>query len=179
MRANCFFACNIGWWAVKWLRVDSEPPNEPISRKPLRLWPGAIVVAVQWLLRFILPFFVPEAFPIGVIGGILCGLLVVVWWLFFSRAPWSERLGALALIIVAMAATSRLIDVSIATGMMGMAFPIFAIPLLCLALVVWAAATERLSVGLRRATMGATILLACGVWTLLRTGGVTGGFGRA
>jgi outer membrane protein assembly factor BamB len=151
-------------------------PNEATAEKPLRLWPGVVAVAVQWLLRFILPIFVPEALPIGVIGGLLCGLLVVVWWLFFSRARWSERLGALALMIVAMFATSRLLDVSIATGMMGMAFPIYAIPVLCLTFVVWAVASRRLSVGLRRVTMVATILLACGVWTLLRTGGVTGGF---
>ena len=156
--------------------MPTAQPDEPISRKPLRLWPGVVAVAVQWLLRFVLPIFVPEAGPIGVIGGLLCGLLVVVWWLFFSRAPWSERLGALALMIVAMVATSRLIDVSIATGMMGLAFPVYAIPVLCLAFVVWAVATRRLSVGLRRVTMVATILLACGMWTLLRTGGVTGGF---
>ncbi len=156
--------------------MPTAQPDEPISRKPLRLWPGVVAVAVQWLLRFVLPIFVPEAGPIGVIGGLLCGLLVVVWWLFFSRAPWSERLGALALMIVAMVATSRLIDVSIATGMMGLAFPVYAIPVLCLAFVVWAVATRRLSVGLRRVTMVATILLACGTWTLLRTGGVTGGF---
>jgi outer membrane protein assembly factor BamB len=75
-----------------------------------------------------------------------------------------------------MVATSRLVDVSIATGMMGLAFPIYAIPVLCLAFVVWAVATRRLAAGVRRITMVATILLACGVWTLLRTGGVTGSF---
>jgi outer membrane protein assembly factor BamB len=58
--------------------------------------------------------------------------------------------------------------------MMGMVFPIYAIPILSLAFVVWAVATQRLSDGLRRATMVATILLACGVWTLLRTNGITG-----
>jgi len=148
-------------------------PNESTSQKPLRLWPGVVVVAIQLLLRFVLPIFVPESLPIGVIGGILCGLLVAVWWLFFSRAPWSERLGALALMVVAMVATSHLIDVSLATGMMGLEFPIYSIPVLSLAFVGWAVATRRLSVGLRRVTMVATILLACGVWTLLRTGGIT------
>jgi outer membrane protein assembly factor BamB len=52
---------------------------------------------------------------------------------------------------------------------------IYAIPVLSLALVGWAVASRRASSGLRRATMVATILLACGVWTLLRTDGITGG----
>src|SRR5215469_2100021 len=93
--------------------------------------------------------------------------------LFFSRAPWAERLGAIALIGAAMFATSRFLDVSIATGAMGNLFPILAIPILSLAFVTWAVATSRLADGLRRATMVATILLACGAWAFVRTGGFT------
>ena len=55
-----------------------------------------------------------------------------------------------------------------------MMFPIYAIPVLSLALVAWAVASRRLSNGPRRASMVAAILLACGVFTLLRTGGITG-----
>ena len=102
------------------------------------------------------------------------GLAIVVWWAFFSRAPWFERWGAVVLMIVALAATSRILHESIATGMMGMMFLIYAIPVLSLAFVVWAVASRRLSDGPRRATMVATILLACGVWALLRTDGITG-----
>ena len=58
-----------------------------------------------------------------------------------------------------------------------MMFPVFAIPVLSLAFVGWAVASRRLSDGPRRATMVATILLACGVWTLLRTGGISGDAG--
>jgi outer membrane protein assembly factor BamB len=54
----------------------------------------------------------------------------------------------------------------------------FSIPVLCLALVVWAVATRRLSAGPRRAWLVAAILLGCGVFTLLRTAGVSGD-GRA
>jgi hypothetical protein len=110
----------------------------------------------------------------GVFSGIVGGLAVVLWWLFFSRAPWAERIGAILLMIAALFATSRLVDKSIATGAMGMLFPILAIPVLSIFFVAWAVATSRLSDRLRRATMAATILLACGVFTLLRTGGITG-----
>ena len=147
--------------------------EEPTARKPLRLWPGVVTVVLQWLARFVVPAVVPGALGFGMLGELVGGLAVLVWWVFLSRAPWSERLGAVVLIIVAMFATSRLIHESIATGAQGMLFAILVIPGLSLALVVWAAASRRLSDRFRRATMAATIVLACGVWTLVRTGGLT------
>jgi outer membrane protein assembly factor BamB len=148
--------------------------NEPTSQIPLRLWPGVVIVVLQWLARFVLPIFVPEALAFGAIGGILGGLAVVVWWGFFSRAPRSERWGAVVLMIVALVATQHILHESIATGMMGMMFFLYAIPALSLAFVAWAVATRRLADGPRRAAMVATILLASGVWALVRTGGITG-----
>jgi hypothetical protein len=121
-----------------------------------------------------LPIVVPAAATFGVLGGLLGALAVVVWWAFFSRAHWSERWGAVVLMIVAMMAARRAVDESIATGMMGLMFFLYAIPALSLAFVAWAVASRRLSAGLRRVTMVATILLACGVWTLLRTNGISG-----
>jgi outer membrane protein assembly factor BamB len=53
-------------------------------------------------------------------------------------------------------------------------FYVYALPVLSLAFVVWAVISRRLSVIFRRLTMVATILLACGVWTLVRSGGITG-----
>src|SRR5439155_19380885 len=80
----------------------------------------------------------------------------------------------IVMMIAGLGVTSRIVHKSIATGMMGFMLYIYAIPVLSLALVVWAVASRRLSDGPRRATMVATILLACGGWTLLRTGGMTG-----
>jgi outer membrane protein assembly factor BamB len=74
---------------------------------------------------------------------------------------------------VGLFATRRIVDVSIATGAMGYLFFFLAIPVVSSALVVWAVATRHLPDGVRRATMVATILLACGVWALVRTGGFT------
>jgi outer membrane protein assembly factor BamB len=150
--------------------------DEIAPPKALRLWPGVVIVLLQWVVRFVIPIFVPDFTAYGVLAGVGGGLVLVVWWLFFSRAPWSERLSALALMVVAMAATWPFLDVSISTGAMGFLFPMLAIPGLCLALVLWAAASRRMPVGLRRATMVTVIVLACGVWTLIRTGGFTGSF---
>jgi outer membrane protein assembly factor BamB len=148
--------------------------NTLSSRKPLWLWPGVVIVILQWVVRFVFPVIVPDGMLVGMIGGLVGGLAVVVWWMFFSRAPWSERLGAIALIIVALFATSRIVHESIQNGMMGMMLFISSIPFLSLALVVGAAASHRLSAGPRRAVIAAGILLACGGWTLVRTGGITG-----
>ena len=76
---------------------------------------------------------------------------------------------------VALVATSHFLHESIGTGMMRMVFFFYAIPVLSLAFVAWAVASRPLADGPRRAAMVATILLACGGWTLLRTEGLTGG----
>jgi outer membrane protein assembly factor BamB len=147
--------------------------DAPASRRPLRLWPGVVAAIVLCVARFIVPIVLPEDMAIGMIGFFVGALAIPLWWLFFSRAPWSERLGAVLLMIVALFATRRLIHESIAGGAMGALLYILAIPALGLALVIWAVATRRLSDGPRRAWMVAAILLACGVWTLVRSEGFT------
>jgi outer membrane protein assembly factor BamB len=142
-------------------------------RKPLRLWPGVVIATLVLLLRFVVPLVMPDELFVAVLSGPVGGLAVVLWWLLFSRARWFERLGAVALMLVALFATKRIVDVSIATGAMGFLFPFLAIPTLGVAFVVWAVATHRLSDGVRRGTMVATIFLACGFWALVRTGGFT------
>jgi hypothetical protein len=139
----------------------------------LRLWPGVVIVILQLSIRFGLPAVAPEKTMFGVLAGPIGGLAVLLWWLFLSRAPWAERVGALAVSIVAMFATYRVLDPSIATGAQHYLFPMLAIPFLGIAFVAWAVATHRLSDGLRRATMVATIFVACGGWALVRTGGFT------
>jgi outer membrane protein assembly factor BamB len=147
--------------------------DKPISQKPLRLWPGVAAAVLILLARYVIPIVEPEATLFGLIGGLVGLLAIVVWWVFFSRAPWAERLGAIGLMIVALLATSRIIHVSIATGAMGFLFPVLAIPILCVAFVVAVVATRRLSDRTRRAVIAAIILAACGAWALVRTGGFT------
>jgi outer membrane protein assembly factor BamB len=134
-----------------------------------------VIVILQLLLRFAVPSVAPDTLLYGVLGGVVAALAVVLWWLFFSRAAWSERLGAVVLIVVAMFATKRIVDVSIATGAQGLLYYFLAPPLLGPAFVAWAVATRRLPDRIRRVSMAATILLACGGWALVRTGGFTAG----
>jgi outer membrane protein assembly factor BamB len=110
----------------------------------------------------------------GFLGGVIAALLIFLWWLFLSRARWSERLGAIALIVIAVLATYRVVDPSIAGGMMGLMLPIYAIPVLAVALVAGVAAGGRRSTGLRWASMIVAIVIACATFTLLRTDGIRG-----
>jgi outer membrane protein assembly factor BamB len=151
--------------------------NEPTPRKPLRLWPGVTAAVLLLLGRFVVPIVVPEAMLIGVIGGVFGGVVLLVWWLFFSRAPWSERVGALGLVAVVLVATPPILHESIQNGMNGMMFFLYVIPILSIAFVAWAVASRRLADGPRRATMVAAILLAGGSLAIVRTDGLTGGGG--
>jgi outer membrane protein assembly factor BamB len=146
-----------------------------VVRPSLRLWPGVAAVALQAVLWLVDPRIVDWDMMAAVFGSLLLGVVVLVWWLFFSRAPWIERVGAVVLMIGAVVATYRVVHPSISNGMMGGMLPVFSVPLLCLALVTWAASSRGLSTGPRWATLVVAIALACGVMTLLRTGGIGGG----
>jgi outer membrane protein assembly factor BamB len=147
---------------------------ENLSRTALRLWPGVLLVLLQWLIRFGVPAVAPDSGIIAVIGGIAGSAAVLIWWLFFSRAPWAERLGALVLMAGLLYATSYVVHESVANGMMGMMLPVFAAPLLSLALVGWAVASRNLQSPARWAAMGAAVVAACAAATLVRTGGISG-----
>jgi outer membrane protein assembly factor BamB len=137
------------------------------------MWPGVVAAVLLCASWFVAPLF-PGGAPFAVIGGMLFAVAIVLWWLFFSRAPWSERIGAILLMVVAIALGKQVVHASVQNGMMGMMLIGYATPAMAIALVAWAAATRGLSTGVRRASLAATILLACGAFTLIRTGGISG-----
>ena len=145
-------------------------------RKALRLWPGVVAVALQWIGWFLLPKVLPQAIFIGMLMGVFGGLAILLWWLLFSRAPWVERIAAPLLIVGALILTKRVVHPSISGGAMGMLIYVLAIPLFGLALVAWAVLTRRFTTGARRVALLATILLGCSVFLVIRTGGLTAEF---
>ena len=152
-----------------------DSSKEP-SRKPLRLWPGIVAVAVQWLGMFVVPSLVPDIGLTAFLVGAGSVLVVLLWWLFLSRAAWVERLGAVVLMVAGVFVASRLVHESVSNGMQGLMAIIYALPALSLALVIWGVLSRRLSTGPRRAALVAAILLACGALTVIRTEGIIGGF---
>ncbi|MFH0761032.1 MAG: PQQ-binding-like beta-propeller repeat protein [Bacteroidota bacterium] len=154
--------------------MKNKKNADSAQRKPLRLWPGVVIVSLQWLVRYGIPVIAPgdTANQMGVFGGLLGGFAIIIWWAFFSRAPRFERWFAIFLMIAALLATSQIIHISIRTTMMGLMFPVFSIPVLSLAFVAWAIASRKLSKERRLAIMVATIIVASGFWTFLRTDGM-------
>jgi outer membrane protein assembly factor BamB len=144
--------------------------------RPLRVWPGVVFVILQWLARFVLPIVAPDLTAYGVMASMAAGAAILIWWLFFSRAPWAERLGATALMIVVVLATPLVLHESIAAGAMGGLFLILVLPSLSLAFVAWVVVSRRLLMAARYLALFAAVAIACGGWGLVRTGGFTGNF---
>src|SRR4029078_7482377 len=127
-----------------------------------RLWPGVALGVLILVLRYVVPevgnrVLEPDT-ALGValfsfLATILASVLILLWWLFFSRAPWLDRLLALAAIVVGFVAGPLLQDRSITTGAMGMLYPILVIPIVGLVFVGWAVVMRRASVGVRRVSM--------------------------
>ena len=140
----------------------------------MRLWPGVIAALIVLIVRFVAPLVVADAAFIGVFGAIIGALVILLWWLFLSRAPWLERLGVIGFVAVALLATSRVVHPSISNGMMGMMLPVYSLPILCVALVAAVVVARGRSATMRRGTIVVLLLIACGLFTLIRTGGIDG-----
>ncbi|MCI0416569.1 PQQ-binding-like beta-propeller repeat protein [bacterium] len=154
--------------------MNNSQNNNKSLQKPLRLWPGVVLAIVLLVSKYLVPLLLPEYMVYGLLGSLGAAVAIILWWLFFSRALWSERLGALAVMALALFATYQFLHISIAKGAMGMLFWILSIPILTVAFVAWAVLTRRLSNRVRRVTMVLTIFLGCGFWILIRTGGFSG-----
>ena len=153
----------------------TDARTDGTSRKPLRLAPGVLIVALQWVVFLVVPLVVPGATAMtGLLGAVACGVAVFAWWLFASRAPWAERVGALALMVAGIAAVKAIVHPSVANAGMGKLIFIYSIPIFCLALLAALMATRRRSDASRRVGVATAILLACTSFALVRTGGIRG-----
>src|SRR5262245_21324525 len=158
--------------------METEAPVVPNPVKALRLWPGVAAAVVIVVFRVVVPAIIPDAGILGMIAALAGTLAIVIWWLFFSRASWPDRIGAIVIMIAAAFATWPLLHRSITNGMMGMMFPIYAVPvLLGPAFVAAVVLTHRSSTLVRRASTTVAIFLACAAWTLIRTDGLHGSSG--
>src|SRR5262245_47648373 len=86
----------------------------------LRLWPGVLAAILLVVLRVVMPVVLPPTFLYALVGGLVCVLAILLWWLFFSRAPWLERLGAIVLMVAVVFVAGPLVHISIRTGSMGL-----------------------------------------------------------
>jgi outer membrane protein assembly factor BamB len=152
--------------------ADSTAASPAQSRLAPRLWPALVLVAAYWVAFAIANLVFPATFQQFMIifwSPLVLAPCILVWWLFFSRQPWPERLGGVACLAVAGAAATALAHKSMMMGMVMSALPA-AITAVVLTLLVTHAASPQL----RWLALAAASILAWGYFTLLRVDGVTG-----
>lgn len=144
------------------------------TTRPLRLWPGITLSIIMAISFFAVPSLFPDAeLPYGLMVAVLSALGVAVWWVFFSRAQWIDRLAAIALIIVALFVLKPLTHPSIAGAGQGFLVYVLGSLSLLFALPLWAAITRRFSAASTRIALVAVMIAACAPLLILRTAGIT------
>ena len=90
--------------------VEIRKPITEASPRSLRLWPGVIAIVLLLACRFAVKALVPgfEGFKWAIQGSLCCAVAIILWWLFFSRAPWLDRIGVIVFIGVALGLAWRL-----------------------------------------------------------------------
>ena len=145
--------------------------------KPLRIWPGVAIAIVMVLVAVVAPMVSADGGMYAMLGGVIGTLLILLWWLLFSRAPWLDRIAAIVLVAAAVAVSKFVVHVSIAGAGQGFLVYVLGIQPLALGLVIWAVLTRDARPSTRRLALVATVLLASVPIALIRTGGIGGSSG--
>src|SRR5207237_102102 len=138
-----------------------------LTERRLRLWPGVVLIALQWPLIRVPGWFAPGTmiqFYSMFMGPMVLTAAVAGWWLLASRLRWTDRLLVLLFCAAAGAAVAPLCDASVAP----MPLIVFALPVVTTAWVLWLLLTPRLRWSVRRVGLLAVILLAWGYFSLVR-----------
>jgi outer membrane protein assembly factor BamB len=160
--------------------VTHEPSAAPAlpaaasAPRRLRLWPGVLIVILQWL-SLTLPGWIAPGSKYDFYSKFLTPVwpaALVVWWLFFSRARWADRLLVPAFGALAGGAAALLRDQSVPLW----ALTLYGLPAVCTASVGWLLVTPRLRWPLRRAGLLAAFALAWSFFTVVRFDGMYGTF---
>lgn len=137
-----------------------------------RIWVGLILVALQFLAINVPQWVVPGtmvAFQAMIMAPVVCGLIILVWWMAFSRFPGPIRVLGLASFLLCGAIGYVASDVSMKVGVIG-----FALPIATTLLVVVAVAGNFLGKGFLRVGLVAAPLLVFGFFATLRLDGLFG-----
>lgn len=108
--------------------VLSTAPKKTAWFQTLRVWPVVLLLAGMGIARLI-PSLVddgpPNLWMSAAFGPILCGLLIMVWWLALSRATWKEKFAG----VVGVVGTAAITLLAIDKSMRGPAVMVLTIPM--------------------------------------------------
>ena len=155
-------------------RTSSQTNPSPF--RLLRTWPPLLLIAGMVAMGF-LPNLVQEPSTIWIaaapaFGPTLCGILIILWWLFASRATWRERITGFVGVLVAVFVTQMLVDPS----MRGPAIMWLTIPMGTAAFAIGAVLGSRSRSFKRTATAILLATVGFGFSTSLRSEGLWGDF---
>lgn len=119
--------------------TETNSPVEPAASettaavselKPLRIWPPILLLIGMVVTRLAPKWMDSDSvLPVmfAVFGPLICGGLILVWWVLASRATWKEKLSGLVITLLAGGITLALLDptmvgpgVMLITGPMGL-----------------------------------------------------------
>ena len=155
--------------------ADSAASERQGPFKPLRIWLPLLLLAVTAVLWLIPRVIEDVPFPLqlaSILGPAVCGILVLLWWMLFSRATLKERLAGFLGVSVAFILTRLFLDESmVMPGIL-----IVTIPMGMAAFVIGAILFAKV-LSFKR-TIVAVLLAVCGFGfsDLLRSEGMWGEF---
>ncbi len=95
---------------------------------PLRVWPAIVILLLMAALKsasFFLPLETAAVMITVILGPVLLGAMVILWWVTFSRASVKERLLGLGGVVLSAAAAHFLVDATMqGPGQIMIGFPL-------------------------------------------------------
>lgn len=153
--------------------VSNTQAPVPAARK-LRLWPGVVIVAAQFLAIAVASWAFGGTiaeFQTRFMAPMIAGVAIVIWWLFLSRIAWTDRFAILLAAIAVSVAAAFLCHPSVTFGLI-----MSGLPAIITVWVGWLLFTPFLQWPARRLGLVVGFVLTGVYFTLLRMDGVDGAF---
>jgi outer membrane protein assembly factor BamB len=151
--------------------AKTSPSAATPPRPAPRLWPALALVAAYWVAFATVNVFFPATFTQFLTmfwSPQVLAPAILVWWLFFSRQPWADRLWGVAWLILGGILATLLAHKSMMMGMI-----MYAAPVAITAVVLTLFAMRNADKSARWISIAAASLLAWHYFALIRVDGVT------
>jgi outer membrane protein assembly factor BamB len=158
------------------MQVDSSSTSEPVTNKhQLRLWPAVLFCVLLGIARVWATVGEPAPFKFFfglVIAPAVATILLHLWWLFFSRLRWADRLLGFGVFVAAAVVTV----IVAGKNFPAMGLILYALPVVAVVWVAWLLISIPLPWSIRRAGVVLVFLGSGLISSLLRVDGMDGSF---
>ncbi len=158
------------------LGEDAQPAHEPSTSaedaRSIRAWPGLVLSALAVACVLVPGFFVPGTliqFMGMTAGPLLCGVMLVAWWVVASRVPFRERVIFLLGFVLLGG-----IAIVLAHPSMPLMLVILGWPGVVFAGSLWLAISNNMRWPARGRGLWCCLIAGWAAWTLVRCDGVDG-----